>query len=155
MVRQRVRRTRSTYFYLISATQQGGRRCHGETIALFFVPGEAFSHHFHFAATALRFHENGELSVSSFALKYRRGGRNQIAALLRPTLCFEVCGQFGTGALHVRLALESKLFDKPLVLDVRRIFGECQILGVQLIFRRLGCSASIEGCRSSSDSIEH
>src|SRR5262249_2062844 len=97
---------------------------HGQTIALFFVPGEAFSHHLHLAPAALRFYEDCELSVSPFALQDCRGWRDQIAALFRPALCFEVRGQFGTGTFHVCLTLESKLFNKRLVLDVPRIFRE-------------------------------
>src|SRR5882724_3729985 len=37
----------------------------------------------------------------------------------------------------VRLALESKLFNKRFVIDVRRIFCQRQILNVELILRRL------------------
>lgn len=37
-------------------------------LALLFVPGQALSHHLYFAAAAVRFHEDCELSVSAFPL---------------------------------------------------------------------------------------
>ena len=105
---------------------------------LLFVPSEAFSHHLHLAPAALRFHEDRELSISSFPLQYCRGRRDQIAAFLRPALGLEIRRQFGTHALHVRFALESKLLNKRLVIDVGRIFRKRQILNVEFILRRLG-----------------
>ena len=52
---------------------------------------------------------------------------------LRPALCLEVRRQFGTGALHIRFALESKLLNKRLVIDVGRVFRKRQVLDVEFI----------------------
>ena len=43
---------------------------------LLFVPSEPFGHHLYLATAALRFHEDCERSVSSFALQYCRGRRD-------------------------------------------------------------------------------